>query len=225
MVEGRVASAEDDAASHTGDELQVVQPGSASEDRELHDQYGETAAHAEAYWTELCQECAVPLEEQILLDDDEDVESECELAASFRGSSRNELLKRMAEDPKHLLLHEPKNPFCLWCQRANGTRRRRTRKKPGDKLKVVGPGYDPFCHELRMDPLMENDARLQGFGLNGVKVNWGLCSSTVGAQLSSVCVLSKVRVQRTWRRPLEASREETTLVMLTQTNVRRWPRA
>lgn len=62
----------------------------------------------------------MPLE-QVLLGDDEDVDSECELAASFKGTSRKELLKKMAADPEHLLLHEPKNPFCILVSKGEGS--------------------------------------------------------------------------------------------------------
>lgn len=49
-------------------------------------------------------------------------------------------------------------------------RRRRTRLKPQDKVREK----EPFCSELRVDPVMENDPRLQGLGVDGVEAKGAL---------------------------------------------------
>ena len=112
-------------------------------------------------------------QEQAIINDDEEVPPEDELVAIPGCLTRHERLKQEAASWYHQMLHSPKNPFCKGCNSGKAQRVRRVRKT---KKKKSEEEKEPkvFCEELRMDPVMESDPRLQRLGCGGMKMKGAL---------------------------------------------------
>ena len=149
------------------------------------------AAQANAAWEQandeyqfLCQECMAPLADVVdFVGDEEDVPDDHILAAFPGEKSKNELLKQEANTKRHHWNHEPKNPFCPGCQGAKAQRRRRPSRRRSESEKKDRPKLAPG-QEVTMDPVMENDPRMQGLSHGEKRVKGGLFIYDKGIDLS-----------------------------------------
>ena len=129
----------------------------------------------EEEYENLCFDCGAPFDEQFEIIEDGAAAPDRDVLAAFAGSqTKNRILMREAKSVRHQLNHEPKNPYCVFCQSSKLQRRRRTRKTKKEKAAVAKDARAPFGTDVRMDPVMDEDPRLLGLTCGGKRAKGGL---------------------------------------------------
>jgi len=97
---------------------------------------------------------------------------------------KDDVLKKEAESPEHMLTHFPKNPFCRICNLAKNTSRNVARKPDSKDDDFVDPPKEVFEQLATDNVILAKGSEHMGVGIGGIRSHHVIRDVKSGARLA-----------------------------------------